>query len=58
MTATMGEAVMEFEKSLTQEEVDRFRPYMTWWHIVALQNKRLRKLLEDNNIKVENEVPV
>jgi len=51
-------SVEEFEKSLTAEEVERFRPYMQWYHIVALQNKRLRKLLEENNIKVENEILV
>ena len=48
----------EFEGELSEEEVDRFRPYMIWYHVVALQNERFRKLLEDNDIDIEDEVPV
>jgi len=44
--------VTEFEKSLTQEEVDRFRDYMTQYHVIVLENKRLRALLVEHFIKL------
>jgi len=48
----------EFEKSLTEDEVVKFRPYMNSFHVVKLQNKRFRELLEENNIEVPELVPV
>ena len=47
----------KFEKNLTDEDADFFRPYMISYHVLKLQNKRLRQQLRDNGIEPEEVVP-
>ena len=43
--------IVKFEKSLTPEEVEIFKAYMTMFHTLKLANTRALQLLKENKIK-------
>jgi len=43
--------IVDFEGSLTPDEVEKFRPYMIMFHTLKLSHKRALQLLKDNNIE-------
>jgi hypothetical protein len=46
-----GFDVTEFEKSLSREEVEKFRVYIMNHHKMALRFERALKIIKDNNLE-------
>ena len=49
-----GFDVTEFEKSLSPEEVELFRPYIICYHRMALKYERALNLLREYGLDPEN----